>query len=91
MEQKESFAEKLMRKQGWTDGQGLGRQEQGIVDPIKATLKFDTTGIGHDIAKEFTNVNSSKIALKLIFLSDNTHLYSMSSAIGKKGGLYWRD
>jgi len=55
MEQKESFAEKLMRKQGWTDGQGLGRQEQGIVDPIKATLKFDTTGIGHDIAKEFTN------------------------------------
>jgi len=55
METKESFAEKLMRKQGWTDGQGLGRQEQGIVDPIKATLKFDTSGIGHDIAKEFTN------------------------------------
>ena len=75
MEQKESFAEKLMRKQGWTDGQGLGRQEQGIVDPIKATLKFDTTGIGHDIAKEFTNVNSSKIALKLIFLSDNICAY----------------
>jgi len=55
MEPTESFAEKLMRKQGWTDGQGLGRHDQGIIDPVKATLKFDTTGIGHDMAKEFTN------------------------------------
>merc|ERR1712083_1107131 len=29
--------------------------QQGIVDAIKPTLKFDKTGIGHDIAKEFTN------------------------------------
>ncbi len=25
------------------------------MDPIKASLKFDKAGIGHDIAKEFTN------------------------------------
>lgn len=27
----------------------------GIVNPIKASLKFDKTGVGHDIGKEFTN------------------------------------
>lgn len=55
MEEKESFAERMLRKQGWTDGQGLGKTQQGIVDPIKPTLKFDKTGIGHDHAEEFTN------------------------------------
>ena len=56
MEEKESFAERMLKKQGWKDGQGLGKQQQGIVDPIKAALKFDKSGVGHDIAKEFTNV-----------------------------------
>ena len=56
MEEKESFAERMLRKQGWTDGQGLGKTQQGIVDPIKPTLKFDKTGMGHDHAEEFTNV-----------------------------------
>merc|ERR1712045_657971 len=55
MSQKESFAERMMRKQGWHDGAGLGKNNQGIVNPIKASLKFDKTGVGHDIAKEFTN------------------------------------
>ena len=36
-------------------GQGLGKESQGISEPIKASLKFDTAGIGHDIAKQFTN------------------------------------
>ena len=31
------------------------KTHQGISEPIKASLKFDTAGIGHDIAKEFTN------------------------------------
>ena len=44
-----------MIKQGWSMGQGLGKESQGISEPIKASLKFDTAGIGHDIAKQFTN------------------------------------
>ena len=36
-------------------GQGLGASNQGIHDPIKPSLKFDTTGIGHDPAAEFTS------------------------------------
>ena len=36
-------------------GDGLGKQAQGISVPIKPSLKFDKTGIGHDPAKEFTS------------------------------------
>ena len=45
----------LLGKQGWHDGAGLGKNNQGIAKPIKASLKFDHAGIGHDMAKEFTN------------------------------------
>lgn len=36
-------------------GQGLGKASDGIVKPIKATFKFDNTGLGHDSAKDFNN------------------------------------
>ena len=36
-------------------GQGLGKYSQGMSEPIKPSLKFDKTGVGHDPAKEFTD------------------------------------
>lgn len=36
-------------------GQGLGKTNDGIVKPIKATFKFDNTGLGHDSSKDFNN------------------------------------
>lgn len=54
-EKKDSFAERLMKKQGWHEGQGLGKSQQGISAPIKASMKFDSAGVGYDIAQEFTN------------------------------------
>lgn len=36
-------------------GQGIGKNLDGISKPIKANLKFDNAGFGHDRAKEFTN------------------------------------
>ena len=36
-------------------GQGLGASNQGIQAPIKPSLKFDTAGVGHDPAAEFTS------------------------------------
>ena len=47
----DSFAMKMMRKQGWKEGQGLGKEGQGNVEPLRPTLKFDNSGIGHDPSK----------------------------------------
>ncbi|CAO2598694.1 G patch domain-containing protein 4 [Lemmus lemmus] len=49
------FAEEQLLKHGWTQGKGLGRNENGITQALKVTLKQDTHGVGHDPAKEFTN------------------------------------
>uniref|UniRef100_A0A2C9KZW0 G patch domain-containing protein 4 n=1 Tax=Biomphalaria glabrata TaxID=6526 RepID=A0A2C9KZW0_BIOGL len=49
------YAKRLLKKQGWKEGSGLGKKEHGIADPIKVTLKMDKTGVGHDPGKEFTD------------------------------------
>jgi len=49
----EEFAYKHLENKGWSQGDGLGRHGQGIVDAIKPKLKFDTTGVGHNRAEEF--------------------------------------
>ncbi|XP_044746644.1 G patch domain-containing protein 4 [Coccinella septempunctata] len=49
------FAKRQLEKYGWKEGQGLGKNENGITKPIKASLKFDNAGIGHDHGAEFTN------------------------------------
>lgn len=36
-------------------GDGIGKNSDGIAAPIKASLKFDNAGLGHDRGKEFTN------------------------------------
>uniref|UniRef100_A0A8C0T6M2 G patch domain-containing protein 4 n=1 Tax=Canis lupus familiaris TaxID=9615 RepID=A0A8C0T6M2_CANLF len=49
------FAEEQLLKHGWTQGKGLGRNENGITQALRVTLKQDTHGVGHDPAKEFTD------------------------------------
>ncbi|XP_047494165.1 G patch domain-containing protein 4-like [Penaeus chinensis] len=47
------FAHSQLEKYGWREGKGLGKEEKGDTEPIKVKLKFNNTGIGHDIAEEF--------------------------------------
>ncbi|XP_055307032.1 G patch domain-containing protein 4 [Sitodiplosis mosellana] len=49
------FAKSLLMKYGWKEGQGIGKNENGIKTPIKANLKFDNTGLCYDKATEFTD------------------------------------
>lgn len=38
-------AEAWMSSWGWQPGHGLGKQETGIVDPLKASIKNDKLGV----------------------------------------------
>jgi tuftelin-interacting protein 11 len=49
---KMSFAERMMAKQGWKAGEGLGKEKSGIVNPIDVQLR--PTGAGLGAVKEKT-------------------------------------
>ena len=36
----ENIGHKLLSKLGWKEGQGLGKDNQGIVDPVNKLIKF---------------------------------------------------
>ncbi|XP_062487838.1 G patch domain-containing protein 4 [Pezoporus occidentalis] len=48
------FAERQLRRHGWRRGQGLGRQEHGIAEPIRVKVKCGTAGVGHDASEPFS-------------------------------------
>ncbi|KAF7994002.1 hypothetical protein HCN44_011271 [Aphidius gifuensis] len=41
------FAKSQLLKYGWSEGKGLGKNENGITEALKPKLKFDTSGVGH--------------------------------------------
>lgn len=43
------FARGLLKKYGWSEGKGLGKDESGIAHALRPKLKFDTAGVGHKI------------------------------------------
>ncbi|KAH8318684.1 hypothetical protein KR074_001726 [Drosophila pseudoananassae] len=49
------FAKKILGKYGWKEGEGLGKHNDGIAAPLKASLKFDNAGLGVDRAQEFND------------------------------------
>ena len=43
-----NFAQTQLLKYGWTEGKGLGKNENGLTKALKPTLKFDKAGIGYN-------------------------------------------
>uniref|UniRef100_A0A8D9BR14 PIN2/TERF1-interacting telomerase inhibitor 1 n=1 Tax=Cacopsylla melanoneura TaxID=428564 RepID=A0A8D9BR14_9HEMI len=60
------FGEKLLRKMGWTAGQGLGLNQQGIKEHVKVKVKHDSKGLGFkdndqvwvEVENDFSNLLS---------------------------------
>ena len=44
----ESFGMKMLQKMGFKPGDGLGKDAEGIKEPIPIKLKYDKVGIGHE-------------------------------------------
>ncbi|XP_057321434.1 G patch domain-containing protein 4 [Microplitis mediator] len=46
------FGQKMLEKMGWTQGKGLGANEQGVTDHIRVKYKDDQAGIGFSKDKQ---------------------------------------
>ncbi|ETN86164.1 ribosomal RNA large subunit methyltransferase J [Necator americanus] len=44
-------AEKMMAKMGYKEGKGLGKQKQGMVEPVALSTQRGRVGLGHEISK----------------------------------------
>ncbi|CAM9296403.1 unnamed protein product [Phaeothamnion confervicola] len=68
------YAKKMMAKMGWSEGQGLGKDKQGVVSYIRVDKKDDVAGIGRDKAVRaeatdqwyFSACNSALAAFKAL-------------------------
>ncbi|BFZ08149.1 hypothetical protein BsWGS_11187 [Bradybaena similaris] len=61
----ENIGSKLLQKMGWSEGQGLGKANQGRVDPIEAKRRNQTAGLGLKGANSVTTVGDDyRVALK---------------------------
>jgi len=48
------FAKRQLEKCGWSEGEGIGKNKQGIVKPVKASLKLSTSGLGYDMTESYS-------------------------------------
>lgn len=51
------FAKRYLQNCGWEEGDGLGKEKQGILTAIKPKIKFDKEGIGYENTADVTNKN----------------------------------
>ena len=51
--EKSQAVKEQMTKFGWKEGQGLGKNEQGIKEAIKVSLKNNKNGLGLDPSEQF--------------------------------------
>uniref|UniRef100_A0A182QUC2 G patch domain-containing protein 4 n=1 Tax=Anopheles farauti TaxID=69004 RepID=A0A182QUC2_9DIPT len=49
------FARNILEKYGWKDGEGLGKNSDGMKEPIKASLKFSKIGFGAETVDSGNN------------------------------------
>ena len=42
------FAKRQLEQMGWSEGKGLGKNEDGIIAPIKMRCQKDSVGLGYD-------------------------------------------
>jgi len=54
---KSEFGEKMLKRMGWKEGQGLGKKNQGNAEPVQVRKRKDNLGLGATAAKQKWNHN----------------------------------
>lgn len=49
-----NFGKALLKKSGWTEGSGLGKEQDGVVSHVKVSRKDDTMGLGYQAGVQDT-------------------------------------
>lgn len=68
-----SFAKGMMAKMGWAEGQGLGKDKQGMATYVQVKKKDDNSGLGKERAQQ----NS---------VNDQWYFDAFDSALANMGG-----
>jgi len=55
----------LLQKLGWKDGDGLGAQKHGMVEPIRPKIQMNSNGLGFDIKSDPWMAHSKEFAAVL--------------------------
>lgn len=55
------IGQKLLEKMGWSNGEGLGKDRNGIRDAVKLKTQFHTHGLGHKPEPEWKTHNWTEI------------------------------
>ncbi|KAG5486756.1 hypothetical protein LSCM1_08012 [Leishmania martiniquensis] len=50
----DNFGKALLKKAGWTEGTGLGKEQDGVVSHVKVTRKDGTMGLGYQAGVQET-------------------------------------
>ena len=69
---KDKLGAKLLAKWGWTEGKGLGKNENGMTEHVKVTKKDDNTGVGTSMNVSSWTGNTLRFEDTLARLSGNT-------------------
>ena len=52
---------KMLANMGWKDGDGLGKDKKGRVEPVQVTEKNDRVGLGSVTLPTFSNYSQQKM------------------------------
>lgn len=73
-----NFAKAQLLKYGWTEGKGLGKNENGITEALKPKLKFNTEGLGHKLEEVQWWESAFNNAIKNVSVSSENDEVSIS-------------
>ena len=69
----------MLRKMGWREGEGLGKDQSGVVDPLQLDIKYDKKGL--ITAEEMVGKRGKGEVLTMTGLKDMTGKHPVTAVM----------